>query len=193
MNGPCRPPRLQPAAGSNLFADRRSPASLQNAVVFSMGCHSALSVERRRRGASGRLATDVRGRGTAAYAGPRLRLGDSVDGRVLGSAQRRLAQGLRNGLTHRRGTRRGKQGYIGSPAGRSSVSTTRRRVRARSLRSTDVVARGATDAVHASALTSGVTRLSPTRSITGLMNRSLPLAAVHCRDEPGSEAHRPRQ
>ena len=44
MNGHADHHRLQPAAGSGLFSAANLPASLQRAVVFSMGCHSALSV-----------------------------------------------------------------------------------------------------------------------------------------------------
>ena len=44
MNGHADHSRLQPAAGSGLFSAADLPASLQRAVVFSMGCHSALSV-----------------------------------------------------------------------------------------------------------------------------------------------------
>ncbi|HEY6584811.1 MAG TPA: DNRLRE domain-containing protein, partial [Gaiellaceae bacterium] len=73
MNGHADHQRLQPAApGSALFTAADLPASLERAVIFSMGCHSALSASDASV-ASAAAAVDwpqtYAGKGAAAYAG----------------------------------------------------------------------------------------------------------------------------
>ena len=115
MNGHADHSRLQPAAGSNLFAAANLPASLQRAVVFSMGCHSALSVSDAAVAQAIDWPQTYAGKGAAAYAGNLgYGYGDSVTVAYSEALNVRLAQGLRNGLPIGEALVEAKQGYLAS-------------------------------------------------------------------------------
>ena len=115
MNGHADHHRLQPAAGSNLFTAANLPASLQRAVVFSMGCHSALSVSDAAVAQAIDWPQTYADKGAAAYAGNLgFGYGDSVTVAYSEALNVRLAQGLRNGLPIGEALVEAKQGYLAS-------------------------------------------------------------------------------
>jgi hypothetical protein len=117
MNGHADHQRLQPAApGSALFTAADLPASLQRAVIFSMGCHSALSASDASV-ASAAAAVDwpqtYAGKGAAAYAGNLgYGYGDTIAVAYSEALNVRLAQGLRDGLPIGDALVQAKQGYL---------------------------------------------------------------------------------
>jgi Tol biopolymer transport system component len=116
MNGHADHHRLQPAAqpatDPGLFSATDLPASLERSVVFSMGCHSGLSVS------DAALvrpdwAQTYAGKGTAAYAGNLgYGYGDTVTVAYSEALNIRLAQGLRDGLPIGEALVEAKQGYL---------------------------------------------------------------------------------
>jgi Tol biopolymer transport system component len=115
MNGHADHHRLQPAAGSELFAAANLPASLDRAVIFSMGCHSALSVSDAAIAQAVDWPQTYAGKGAAAYAGNLgFGYGDSITVAYSEALNVRLAQGLRNGLPIGEALVEAKQGYLAS-------------------------------------------------------------------------------
>ena len=115
MNGHADHRRLQPAAGADLFSADNLPASLDGAVVFSMGCHSALSASDA--SIAGAVAADwpqtFAGKGAAAYAGNLgYGYGDTVTVAYSEALNVRLARGLRDGRTIGEALARAKQDYL---------------------------------------------------------------------------------
>jgi Tol biopolymer transport system component len=117
MNGHADHNRLQPATGSDLFTAANLPVSLDRAAVFSMGCHSGLSVS------DAAVARPVdpdwpetfAGKGAAAYAGNLgYGYGDSITVAYAESLNVRLARGLRDRLSIGEALVQAKQGYLGS-------------------------------------------------------------------------------
>jgi WD40-like Beta Propeller Repeat/Peptidase family C25 len=115
MNGHADHHRLQPAAGSELFAAANLPASLDRAVIFSMGCHSALSVSDAAIAQAVDWPQTYAGKGAAAYAGNLgYGYGDSITVAYSEALNVRLAQGLRNGLPIGEALVEAKQAYLAS-------------------------------------------------------------------------------
>ena len=115
MNGHADHQRLQPAAGSALFTATNLPASLQRAVIFSMGCHAGLSASDA--SVAGAAATDwaqtFSDKGAAAYAGNLgYGYGDTIAVAYSEALNVRLAQGLRQGLPIGEALASAKQGYL---------------------------------------------------------------------------------
>ncbi|HEU4865464.1 MAG TPA: DNRLRE domain-containing protein, partial [Actinomycetota bacterium] len=117
MNGHADHHRLQPAAGSNLFSAADLPASLVRAAVFSMGCHSALSVSDAAvaRAIDTDWAQTFADKGAAAYAGNLgYGYGDSLTIAYSEALNVRLARGLRDRLSIGEALVQAKQGYLAS-------------------------------------------------------------------------------
>ena len=117
MNGHADHRRLQPAAGSDLFSATDLPASLERAAVFSMGCHSALSVHDATiaRLIDGDWPQTFAGKGAAAYAGNLgYGYGDSITVAYSEALNVRLARGLRDRLSIGEALVQAKQGYLAS-------------------------------------------------------------------------------
>jgi Tol biopolymer transport system component len=117
MNGHADHNRLQPAAGSNLFTAANLPASLDRAAVFSMGCHSGLSVSDAlvARPVDPDWPETFAGKGAAAYAGNLgYGYGDSVTIAYAEALNIGLARGLRDRLSIGEALVQAKQGYLGS-------------------------------------------------------------------------------
>ena len=115
LNGHADHHRLQPAAGGDLFTAANLPASLERAVVFSMGCHSGLSASDASVG--GAIAADwaqaFAGKGTAAFAGNLgYGYGDTITVAYSEALNVRLAQGLRDGLPIGEALVEAKQAYL---------------------------------------------------------------------------------
>jgi Tol biopolymer transport system component len=115
LNGHADHRRLQPAAGPELFAAANLPATLERAVVFSMGCHAGLSASDASVG--GAVAADwaqvFAGKGTAAYAGNLgYGYGDTLTVAYSEALNVRLAEGLRDGLPIGEALVEAKQGYL---------------------------------------------------------------------------------
>ncbi|HVD25014.1 MAG TPA: DNRLRE domain-containing protein, partial [Gaiellaceae bacterium] len=124
MNGHADHGRLQPArdadgdgvfASTDLFSAADLPASLERAVVFSMGCHSGLSASDA--SVAGAAAADwaqaFAGKGAAAYAGNLgYGYGDTVTVAYSEALNVRLAEGLRDGLPIGEALVEAKQGYL---------------------------------------------------------------------------------
>jgi Tol biopolymer transport system component len=115
MNGHADHHRLQPAAGADLFSAVNLPASLERGVIFSMGCHSALSASDA--SVAGAIAGDwpqtFAGKGAAAYAGNLgYGYGDTVTVAYSEALNVRLARGLRDGLPIGEALVQAKQGYL---------------------------------------------------------------------------------
>ena len=117
MNGHADHRRLQPAAGPDLFSATDLPASLTRAAVFSMGCHSALSVHDATiaRPIDGDWPQTFAGKGAAAYAGNLgYGYGDSITVAYSEALNVRLARGLRDRLSIGDALVQAKQGYLAS-------------------------------------------------------------------------------
>jgi Tol biopolymer transport system component len=121
MNGHADHSRLQPARDADgdgrfedtdLFSAANLPATLERSVVFSMGCHSGLSVSDTAV-ARPDWAQTFAGRGTAAYAGNLgYGYGDTITVAYSEALNVRLAQGLRDGLPIGEALVEAKQGYL---------------------------------------------------------------------------------
>jgi Tol biopolymer transport system component len=171
MNGHADHRRLQPAAGADLFSAANLPASLERAVVFSMGCHSALSASDA--SVAGTNAADwaqaFAGKGTAAYAGNLgYGYGDTVTVAYSEALNVRLAQALRDGLPIGEALVEAKQGYLAN-LGLVGVYD-EKAMSELALYGLPMWSLGGAPSVTPPSLPAGVTRLSTeTEPITGLL------------------------